>query len=85
MICGDEIVGSMLFHACDRIWAAFDWDENENRTFRAVVDRGRHNRLYRHPISLIRPAIVNRYAPKGPQMCHGSLGEGRKEARKIEE
>jgi hypothetical protein len=29
-----------------------------------------------------RSAIFNRCAAKGPQMCGGSLGEGRKEARK---
>jgi hypothetical protein len=29
-----------------------------------------------------RPAIFNRFAAKGPQVCCWSLGKGRKEARK---
>jgi hypothetical protein len=81
MISGDEIVGYIVFHALDRIWAVFDWDENENKTFSAVCNRDQHNRHYHHLISLTRPAISNRCAAaywcdaEGPQVRSGIWGK----------
>jgi hypothetical protein len=38
--------------------------------------------VHARAVPLLRPAIFNRCAAKGPQVCRGSLWVGRKEARK---